>query len=388
MPFLTYRQFFHPLSLKKVEMKTETKQIDVVVSFDTTGSMYPCLTSVRRRLADLLTRLHRKIPGIRLAVIAHGDYCDEGNPYVTRILDFSTDAKKIVSFVMNVEPTGGGGYGPRPWPECYELVLRQAQGLNWQSPERALVVIGDDVPHGLHDHENKNKIDWQGEASKLAFQGVKVYGVQALGNRYATPFYTNLAAKTGGKYLTLSQFEDVADILEAVCLKEAGDLGALSEFEKELIKAHRMGRSMASVFENLYRGTGVRVSTSVTSFSTHGLVPVAPSRFQIFGIDSDTPIADFVRGMGITFQKGRGFYQFTKPETIQDYKEIILVDRVTGDMFTGIDARSLLGLPHTGSVKLAPVHLSDYLVFVQSTSSNRKLKGGTKFLYEVPDWAY
>ena len=47
--------------------------IEVVFSFDTTGSMYPCLTQVRRKIKETVTRLLDEIPGIRIGIIAHGD---------------------------------------------------------------------------------------------------------------------------------------------------------------------------------------------------------------------------------------------------------------------------------------------------------------------------
>jgi hypothetical protein len=92
---------------------------------------------------------------------------------------------------------------------------------------------------------------------------------------------------------------------------------------------------------------------------------------------------------GLNFKKGRGFYEFTKTETIQGYKEIILSDRKTGDMFAGAAAREMLGLPAEGegTARIKPTSLDKYMVFVQSTSVNRKLIGKTKFLYEVDDWS-
>ena len=59
-------------------------KVDVAFSFDTTGSMYACLGEVRRKLQETISRLKRDIPGIRLATIAHGDYCDAGDSYVTK----------------------------------------------------------------------------------------------------------------------------------------------------------------------------------------------------------------------------------------------------------------------------------------------------------------
>jgi len=37
-------------------------------------------------------------------------------------------------------------------------------------------------------------------------------------------------------------------------------------------------------------------------------------------------------------------------------------------------------------MRIKPSSLEKYVVFVQSTSANRKLIGNTRFLYEVQDW--
>ena len=43
------------------------------------------------------------------------------------------------------------------------------------------------------------------------------------------------------------------------------------------------------------------------------------------------------------FKAGRGFYEFTKPEVISQKKEVVLLDKATGDMFTGPEALDLIG---------------------------------------------
>ena len=50
-----------------------------------------------------MTQLKR-FPGIRIAIIAHGDYWDECI-YVTKIKDFSSDAESICDFVKKVKAT-------------------------------------------------------------------------------------------------------------------------------------------------------------------------------------------------------------------------------------------------------------------------------------------
>ena len=62
---------------------------------------------VRIRLRETVCRLLHEIPGIRIAVIAHGDYCDYNN-YVMRSVDLTSDVDSLTDFVNNVPSTGGG----------------------------------------------------------------------------------------------------------------------------------------------------------------------------------------------------------------------------------------------------------------------------------------
>lgn len=86
-------------------------------------------------------------------------------------------------------------------------------------------------------------------------------------------------------------------------------------------------------------------------------------------------------GRGQDMKKGSAFYMLTKPEAVQDYKIIAIVDKKTGSVYSGLGARDLLGLPHYGEAKVAPGDHGQYDIFVQSTSVNRKLPVGTKVMY-------
>ena len=88
--------------------------------------------------------------------------------------------------------------------------------------------------------------------------------------------------------------------------------------------------------------------------------------------------------MGITFRAGRGFYEFTKPETVQHDKEIVLMRRDIGSLYEGAAARTLAGLP-AETARIRPTALEEYRVFIQSKSPSRKLIAGQGFLYEVPE---
>ena len=125
-------------------------------------------------------------------------------------------------------------------------------------------------------------------------------------------------------------------------------------------------------------------------YTTKELIPVNPGRFQAMEVIADTDIKGFVMSNGIEFKRGRGFYELTKSEKVQQYKEIIIQNRETGEMFTGAQVRIELGLKpqveHGGITERLSSHdTKKYRVFVQSTSVNRKLIGGTAFLYEISD---
>lgn len=352
--------------------------IDVVISFDTTGSMQPCIAQVRREVDKLVQRLFRDIPQIRIGIIGHGDYCD-GAQAITK-LPITDDQKAICNFIRTVPNTGGGDM-----PECYELVLHEARSYNWKSGgHKVLVLIGDDVPHPPHYPMNSKNLDWRKELQALLAANVHVYAVQALGNRHATHFYKEVAATTGGFHLELDQFSMIGDMITAICFKQVGE-AALQEFERSVECNGRMTRSMDRVFSTLY---GRESSRSYGGSREDGLVPVPPSRFQVLDVDKDMDIKSFVEANSVRFQAGRGFYEFTKTVEVQAGKEVILQDVKTGDMFSGREARQILNLSDYGTQTINPKDVpclrdGTYRAFIQSTSNNRRLIGGTKFLYEV-----
>lgn len=359
-----------------------TTPTDVVVSFDTTGSMYPCLSEVRHRIEDMVKKLFHDIPNLRVGIIAHGDYCDEGSTYVTSIFAPTDDQNAIINFVKKVGKTGGGDS-----PECYELVLHHAYAdIEWRSDaSKVLVLIGDDVPHGPREPQNYLHLDWRKELDTLLSNGIKVYGIQAMARKHANFFYQEIAAATGGVKLTLNQFGDAVEIVMAVCYKQSGD-EQLEAFGQQLQAKKKLNKSIATALAALGSKTAVAASATYAS-SGAGLSPVPAHRFQVLHVgDKNTGIKEFVQSNGAAFKVGRGFYQLTKSELVQEKKEVVLRDKLSGDFFTGDDARHMIGLEVGERAKVKPVVLDKYDVFIQSTSANRVLMSDTLFLYEVDGW--
>ena len=344
---------------------------DIVISFDTTGSMYSCITQVRREVKNTIERLFSTIPNLRMGIVAHGDYCDSTLCFSG--IDLTEDKDFLIRYVQAVPNTDGGDAD-----ECYELVLNRIATFEWRAEKKVLILIGDASPHerGYRYKEIVNKLDWREEAKKLADSRVSIYSVQALGKRHNSCFYEEIAELTNGRKLDLNQFSDAVETIIAISLHGASS-EQLTSYRNELEQSFKMNRNLAQVFETL-SGKKVHVAKD-----TSGLVPVPPYRFQVLEVDETCDIKSFVEQSGATFRKGRGFYQFTKSEIVQEHKEVVLVNKSTGDMFTGDGAREYIGLPYGERGKLRPALFDEYDVFIQSTSSNRKLMHHTKFLYEI-----
>lgn len=237
--------------------------LEVAISFDTTGSMYGVLEEVRAKVKDLAQRLQADIPGIRIAVIAHGDYCD-ADKYIVKWIDYGASLPELCDFVENVERTGGGD-----GPECYELVLKRArEELAWTpGSQRVLVMIGDNEPHpvGYKYGGETYYIDWKEECELLKQMGVKVYGVKA--NAFGTGvtgFFKEAADMTLGQSASLKNFSSIFDFLMMICYRE-GNPDMMPIYASE-VRARHVG-GMAKDMEELVKKFG-GASGSKTSFKT------------------------------------------------------------------------------------------------------------------------
>lgn len=353
---------FPPKASKK------TNGTDIVISFDDTGSMSAC-RNITRSLADkisseLLVEFGDKL---NVGVIIHGDYCDGPEPVVS--LPLSKDWVGIKRFLDAPRRFGGGDA-----PECYEAVLHEAYNrFDWRMhSEKILVVIGDEVPHEPSYHLNKLRLDWEVELDNLVGAGVKIISVQALNRRHADRFYSTLAKESGGHHLQLTQLDQIVDLLKAICYRSCGEL----EIFERKIDSVKSGRSPA-----FRRNLDVLAGRATDVKKIDGL-----SDFQMFTITKDTAIREYVESMGLTFKKGCGYYEFMKPEDVQDYKQVVVQDRTTEIFYPDAEGRSLLRLPSHGTIRINPKNYDKkYRFFIQSTSYNRVLKAGTTFLYDNRD---
>lgn len=114
------------------------------------------------------------------------------------------------------------------------------------------------------------------------------------------------------------------------------------------------------------------------------------SQVKVWLVEKEEAIQPFVESHGQVYVKGNAFFQLTKKEEVQGYKDVLIaernVDQTTGKETLGKiykNARDLIGLP-ANTVKVAPGDLSNkFVLFIQSTSLNRRLVRGTRVIYLI-----
>lgn len=343
--------------------------MEIVFSFDDTGSMYSCRQQVRREIEQLVNKLFSLNSEMRIGIIIHNDYCDRDT---IQLLDLTADKDKIIGFINRGSSCGGGDSD-----ECYELVINNFHSkFSWKTDKRVAVLIGDCEPHrkGYTYGGIKVEIDWKEEIKKCSENGIRIYPIQALGR--GGTFYTTIASMCNTPRLELSQFSHINQYLTAISYSEEGKLEEYENSQPEF-KTNTMLRNMFNKLKGLAEVK-----------SSGGETTELASRFQVMDVGPVKKIIkNFVEENGATFKKGRGFYQFVLTETIQESKEVLFQDKLTGEVKSDTAwCREQLGVPLGTRGRVNPREVDctkQYDVFIQSTSYNRKLDPNTKFLYEL-----
>lgn len=95
----------------KVTPKGKGK-LDMVIAFDTTGSMAAYIDDVRHQVAEMIPRIFKDNEDLRLGIVAFGDYCDMvnhdtfGDAY--QCIPLTDNENDIIKFVKESKDTSGG----------------------------------------------------------------------------------------------------------------------------------------------------------------------------------------------------------------------------------------------------------------------------------------
>lgn len=204
-----------PKAFDKVAPK-HIGRLDMVIAFDTTGSMAAYIDAVRQEVADLIPTLFADNPDLRLGIVAFGDYCDMKNAQefgkAYQCLMPTDNENEIIRFIRESENTSGGD-----GDEFYELVLKKiVEDTPWREDStRSILLISDAAPHPLgytyKNHVVNNKIDWREVARHAAEEMIKIDTVTITN----AAWYKELSAMTNGVSVPFRTDGKTARLVEA-----------------------------------------------------------------------------------------------------------------------------------------------------------------------------
>lgn len=211
----------------KVKESTTTLSdgmLDMVIAFDTTGSMYNYIEAVKKHVKELIPKLFKQNPDLRIGVVAFGDYCDMlskdkfGKAY--QVCELTDNENKLIEFITKAQNTSGGD-----GDEFYELVIKKiVEETNWrEGSTKAVLLIADAEPHRVgYSYSNivvNNQIDWREEAKKAAEKEIK-FDTLTINE---TEWYKKLSEITNGVSAPFSTSSKTSQLVEAAALARGGE---------------------------------------------------------------------------------------------------------------------------------------------------------------------
>ncbi len=278
------------------------------------------------------------------------------------VTTFNTDIKhSVLTAVEWVQPINGTRYMPSGGTRLFDAVgevLEQAVKTDDGVTSYVLNVITDGEENGSRDFNSADILDLLKRAQAT--------------DRWTIVFLVPPGAKV------------------ELCRRYKIPEGNVREWEGTNEGIRSVGQALTASYGSYFSARSTGATSSKTFFTTdlsklkssdvkRNLSNMA-NDVKVLQVKKETDIKAFVEGHGYTYSKGVAFYQLTKDETLQPFKNIMLMEKGKTEVYGGPDARTLLGLPADQEVVVKPGNHANWDVYVQSTSSNRKLVRGTNLL--------
>ena len=231
-------QIINVSSEKKAFEEVKPKNVgklDMVIAFDTTGSMAEYIGAVRKEVASLIPELFSDNEDLRLGIVAFGDYCDMTNSKkfgdAYQSISLTRNENNLIKFVLKSKNTSGGD-----GDEFYELVLKKIiEETPWRKDAtKTILLIYDANPHPLgytyRDYVVGNQIDWRIEARKAADKKIKIDTVTITD----ADWYRELSAMTNGVSIPFHSGDKTANLVRATA-SARGSMKSRAKFDKLML---------------------------------------------------------------------------------------------------------------------------------------------------------
>ena len=342
----------------------------ILFSLDTTYSMYPAFSQIRSCIDTILPKIIQYIGPTSFGAIVHNDYTDE-DTYVLKKLPLSAHSEDIIKFVKSIQFSDKKLLDPGI-QKAYELSFLQANKFTWDSiysVPKILCLVGNGIPHDF-DFTSKSII-WRDKLQNLRDKGVKIVGVQMYTRRNKTVdnFFRELVDKFGASVVRLRHSAYIKEAIVGVIL-HAWRNDLVSEYISELSKQRILNEELKTYLEDILRKKSLENTLSNTS-----------QKYQIMKVYRDITLKELYRWSGLErFRPENGFIQLKSPKVILPQQELLSEYEETGELFDNSTTRKTLDIIE--EVKVNPLKIDKYRIFVRASSLNNKLYQGTHFIYE------
>lgn len=115
--------------------------LDLVICFDSTGSMGGEIMQLKTKISKINAALFKLVPSARISIVTYRDIGDE---YVVKGLPLTKDARAIEEYLQPIAAAGGGDE-----PEAVQEGLRWSVEKNTfrKDAVKVLLLFGDAPPH-------------------------------------------------------------------------------------------------------------------------------------------------------------------------------------------------------------------------------------------------
>lgn len=179
--------------------------VDIALVIDLTSSMGDELQYLQSEWSDVMERIQKDHKDLSLRLSCMG-YRDQGDEFVVRQSNFSTNFKQQIKFLQE-QTAAGGGDVPEAVDEALEVAV---DSLSWSSNARTklLFLVLDAAPH----NELKNQQRWQRAVQIAARKGIRIVPLACSGIKKDFEYLMrSVALATGGTYTFLTNHSGIGN---------------------------------------------------------------------------------------------------------------------------------------------------------------------------------
>ena len=173
---------------------TLSDKIEIMFVVDATGSMGDEMAYIKSEIIDVIGQVKEKNPESRVS-LAMMVYRDEGDLYLTKYSDFTTDIEAQQKWFAAQNASGGGDT-----PEAIQVAMKEAVEKQWSENSTKIIIHVADAPSHERDIE-----EWSKQVYKAADQGIKIITVSGSGITKQTEYlFRSQSLITSGQYVFLT----------------------------------------------------------------------------------------------------------------------------------------------------------------------------------------